>query len=94
MPSIFSYQHRVDLEVPIEDIAGAVKELIQPRQGQALRPVGGRRADDPPGARRAAGRRSAERILAVLREPEETSSRRWKSLESALFRSARWARGS
>jgi aryl-alcohol dehydrogenase-like predicted oxidoreductase len=23
------YQHRVDLEVPIEDVAGAVKELIQ-----------------------------------------------------------------
>ena len=23
------YQHRVDLDVPIEDVAGAVKELIQ-----------------------------------------------------------------
>ena len=23
------YQHRVDLNVPIEDVAGAVKELIQ-----------------------------------------------------------------
>ena len=33
------YQHRVDPEVPIEDVAGAVKELIQARQGQALRPV-------------------------------------------------------
>jgi aryl-alcohol dehydrogenase-like predicted oxidoreductase len=28
------YQHRVDPEVPIEDVAGAVKDLIQ----QALRP--------------------------------------------------------
>jgi len=25
----FSYQHRVDLEVPIEDVAGAVKDLIR-----------------------------------------------------------------
>ena len=33
------YQHRVDLNVPIEDVAGAVKELIQRGQGQALRPV-------------------------------------------------------
>ena len=31
------YQHRVDPEVPIEDVAGAVKDLIQARQGQALR---------------------------------------------------------
>lgn len=34
------YQHRVDLNVPIEDVAGAVKELIAEGQGQALRPVG------------------------------------------------------
>ena len=32
------YQHRVDPDVPIEDVAGAVKDLIQARQGQALRP--------------------------------------------------------
>ena len=31
------YQHRVDPDVPIEDVAGAVKDLIQPRQGEALR---------------------------------------------------------
>ena len=38
------YQHRVDPDVPIEDVAGAVKELIQAGQGQALRPLrGGRR---------------------------------------------------
>ncbi len=30
------YQHRVDPEVPIEDVAGAVRDLIQRRQGQAL----------------------------------------------------------
>ena len=28
------YQHRVDPDVPIEDVAGAVKELIRRRQGQ------------------------------------------------------------
>ena len=31
------YQHRVDPDVPIEDVAGAVKDLIQ-EEGQALRP--------------------------------------------------------
>jgi aryl-alcohol dehydrogenase-like predicted oxidoreductase len=39
------YQHRVDPNVPIEDVAGAVKELIQERQGKALRSFGSRRAD-------------------------------------------------
>ena len=37
------YQHRVDPDVPIEDVAGAVKDLIEGRQGRALRPVRGRR---------------------------------------------------
>ncbi len=60
------YQHRVDPDVPIEEVAGAVKELIQDRQGQALRPVGGRRADDPSRACGAAGHGGAERILAVV----------------------------
>ena len=35
------YQHRVDPNVPIEDVAGAVKDLIQAGQGEALRPVRG-----------------------------------------------------
>jgi aryl-alcohol dehydrogenase-like predicted oxidoreductase len=30
------YQHRVDLNVPIEDVAGAVKDFDSARQGQAL----------------------------------------------------------
>ena len=60
------YQHRVDPNVPIEDVAGAVKDLIAAGQGQALRPVGGGRADDPPRACRAAGRGAPERILAVV----------------------------
>ena len=36
------------------------------RQGQALRPVGSGRADDPPGARGPAGHGAAERVLAVV----------------------------
>ena len=32
------YQHRVDPDVPIEDVAGAVKELIREGKGKALRP--------------------------------------------------------
>ena len=60
------YQHRVDPDVPIEEVAGAVKDLIQAGQGQALRPVGGRRADHPPGPRRPAGGGPPERILPVV----------------------------
>ena len=48
------YQHRVDPNVPIEDVAGAVKDLIQGGQGQALRTLRSRRADDSPRARGAA----------------------------------------
>ena len=60
------YQHRVDPAVPIEDVAGAVKDLIARRQGQAFRPVGSRRADDPPRPCGAAGDGGAERIFAVV----------------------------
>ena len=60
------YQHRVDPAVPIEDVAGAVKELIARGQGQAFRPVRGRRADDPPRACGAAGDGAAERVFAVV----------------------------
>ena len=67
------YQHRVDPDVPIEDVAGAVKELIQAGQGQALRPFRSGRADDPPCARRPAGHRPPERILAVDEDSREGS---------------------
>ena len=33
------YQHRVDPNVPIEEVAGTVKELNSGRQGEALRPL-------------------------------------------------------
>ena len=59
------YQHRVDPNVPIEDVAGAVKELI--REGKVrhfgLSEAGAR--DDPPCSRGPARGRGAERILAV-----------------------------
>ena len=68
------YQHRVDPNVPIEDVAGAVKELIQAGQGQTLRPIRSGRTDDSPGPRRPAGRRPAERILAVDADAEKGGS--------------------
>ena len=60
------YQHRVDPNVPIEDVAGAVKDLIREGKVTALRSVRGGRADDSSRARRAAGRGAAERVLAVV----------------------------
>ena len=63
------YQHRVDPNVPIEDVAGAVKDLIQARQGQAFRPFGSRRANDPSRARGSAGHGPAERVFAVVAGP-------------------------
>ena len=60
------YQHRVDPNVPIEDVAGTVKDLIRAWQGQALRPLGGRRAVDPPRPRGATRRGAPERVFAVV----------------------------
>ena len=60
------YQHRVDPAVPIEDVAGAVKELIQ--QGKVrhfgMSEAGG--ADDSPRACGAAGHGRSERVLALV----------------------------
>ena len=60
------YQHRVDPDVPIEDVAGTVKRADSGRQGQALRPFRSRRADDPSCARRPAGHGAAKRVLALV----------------------------
>ena len=87
------YQHRVDPNVPIEDVAGTVKELIERGKGQALRPLRGGRADDPPRPRRPAGDRAAERVLAlVARAGGGDPARRSRSSASASSRSARSAR--
>ena len=63
------YQHRVDPNVPIEEVAGAVKELIEAGQGQALRNVRSRRRHDSPRARRATRHGGAKRILALVEAP-------------------------
>ena len=38
------YQHRVDPSVPIEDVAGAMKDLIQERKSETLRTFRGKRS--------------------------------------------------
>ena len=60
------YQHRVDPNVPIEDVAGAVRDLIERRQGQAFGLSEAGRDDDPPRSRGPAGHGRAERVLAVV----------------------------
>ena len=59
------YQHRVDPNVPIEDVAGTVKDLIAAGQGQAFRHVGAGRPDAPTRPCGSARRRAAERIFAL-----------------------------
>src|SRR6266446_3303546 len=60
------YQHRVGPNVPIEDVAGAVKELIQEGKVKhfGLSEAGAR--DHPSRSRRPAGHRCAKRILVVV----------------------------
>ena len=60
------YQHRVDPDVPIEDVAGAVKELIQAGKVKHFGLSEAGAADHPAGPRRAARHRPAERVLAVV----------------------------
>ena len=62
------YQHRVDPNVPIEDVAGAVKEFDSGREGEALRPFRARSANDPSRTRSATGHCNPERILTVVEE--------------------------
>jgi len=80
------YQHRVDLNVPIEDVAGAVKELIQERQGEVLRSIRSERKDDSPSPRSSARRCAPERVLAVLvrarRDGDAHAGRAWDWLHS------------
>ena len=60
------YQHRVDPDVPIEDVAGAVKDLIQEGKVKHFGLSEARSENDPPRTRRPAGHGSPERILAVV----------------------------
>ena len=52
------YQHRVDPDVPIEDVAGTVKELIDAGKVRYFGPQRGRPGHHPPRARRPARSRS------------------------------------
>ena len=63
------YQHRVDPKVPIEDVAGAVKDLIKRGQGPALRPLRGERA-----------RPSAARTPFSRSRPSRPSTRSWNEI--------------
>src|SRR5258707_15021785 len=58
------YQHRVDPNVPIEDVAGTVKELIAVRKSVSLRSIRGECKDYPPRACDSTGERSSDGILA------------------------------
>src|SRR5205807_1481549 len=57
------YQHRVDLNVPIEDVAGAVKDLIQEGKVKHFGLSGSERTDAPPRPRSSGRRSAAERVL-------------------------------
>ena len=89
------YQHRVDPAVPIEDVAGAVKDLIQAGKVKHFGLSEARRADHPPGPRRPAGHRASR---ASTRCGRGTRSRRCcrpaRSWASASCRGVRWARAS
>ena len=75
------YQHRVDPKVPIEDVAGAVKELIKAGKGPALRPLRGERKNHPPRARGSTGDSRPDRILVHGERPG--AERRAASLRGA-----------
>ena len=88
------YQHRVDPDVPIEDVAGAVKDLIQ--QGKVKHFGLSEAAAET--IRRA---HAVQPVSAVqseyslwTRKPEEKVCRPWKSSASASCHSARSARAS
>ena len=89
------YQHRVDPNVPIEDVAGAVKELI--RQGKVkhfgLSEAGVQTIRRAHAVQPVAALQSEYSLW--WREPEAGDpARRSRSSASASCRSARWARAS
>ena len=56
--------------MPIEDVAGTVKELIAEGKVKHFGLSEAGRADDPPCARGAAGHRASKRVFALVAEPE------------------------
>jgi aryl-alcohol dehydrogenase-like predicted oxidoreductase len=63
------YQHRVDANTPIEETVGALAELVRAGKGETHRALGGRSADDPPGARRTPDHGAPVRVVAVDARP-------------------------
>jgi aryl-alcohol dehydrogenase-like predicted oxidoreductase len=82
------YQHRVDPDVPMEDVAGAVKVLIR-RKGQALRSVRGRRNRSVARMRFNRSPRSRANTHYGRGNLRPTSCRPWQSWESASSPTAR-----
>ena len=67
------YQHRVDPDVPIEDVAGAVKDLIQQGKVQAFRTIRSRDANASSGTCSPTGDRIAKRIFVVVEKARRGS---------------------
>jgi hypothetical protein len=90
------YQHRVDLTVPIEDVAGTVKDLIKAgkvlhfglSEPRARRPFAARTRFSrlPPPRRNTRSSKEAPNTTACFKPV--------RSLESASFRGGRWDRAS
>ena len=68
------YQHRVDPNVPIEEVAATGQGTQSRREGEAFRNVRNRSADHPPGSHRAARRGVAERVLTLVARTREGDS--------------------
>ena len=88
------YQHRVDPEVPIEDVAGAVKDLIRAGQGEALRTLrsgGDRPSAAPTPSSRSLPCRASTRSGTA--SPRRRCCRRSRSSGSASFPSALSGKG-
>ena len=89
------YQHRVDPSVPIEEVAGAVHELIAEGKVRHFGLSEAGVADDPPRPHGAARCGPSERIFVmVARARERDVAARWKNSASASCPSARSARAS
>ena len=75
------YQHRVDPDVPMEEVARHRRGPDRAGQSQALRPVRSRGANDPQSPRRPGCHRGPERVLAVVETAGERdtprSARSW-----------------
>ena len=88
------YQHRVDPDVPIEDVAGAVKDLIDEGKVRhfGLSEAGVRRSAGPTPSIRSPPSRASTHCGGG--GPRTSCSRRSTNSASGSFRSARWARAS